>query len=109
MQVMLERSQNESLTGVIELDDACLGGEQAGKRGRGSRNKVPFVAAVETQDGWPMRIQLRRVSGFRKARIKRYVQNSIHPGSIVYSDGLAASARWKIMAHHVPVVTGGGK
>ncbi len=54
MQVMLERQQSKSLKGVIEMDDAYLGGELAGKRGRGSPNKIPFVAAVETQDGKPI-------------------------------------------------------
>jgi transposase-like protein len=48
MQVMMEREQGKRLSGRIEMDDAYLGGERAGKRGRGSPNKVPFVAAVET-------------------------------------------------------------
>ena len=35
------------LSGVVPLDDAYLGGERTGgKAGRGSENKVPFVAAV---------------------------------------------------------------
>jgi len=35
------------LSGTVQLDDTCLGGERAGgKHGRGSENKVPFVAAV---------------------------------------------------------------
>jgi hypothetical protein len=57
MQVMMERERGKTLSGRIEMDDAYLGGEKAGKRGRGSPNKVPFVAAVETaQDGRPMKI-----------------------------------------------------
>ena len=33
----------------VEIDDAYLGGERSGgKVGRGSENKVPFVAAVQT-------------------------------------------------------------
>jgi hypothetical protein len=58
-----------------------------GKRGCGSRNKTPFVAAVETHNGNPMKIHLRRVAGFRKVCIKQYAQNSLQPGSIIYSDG----------------------
>ena len=110
MQVMMERSQASRLKGVIEMDDAYLGGEKAGKRGRGSRNKIPFVAAVETRDGWPMKIQLRRISGFRKACIKRYVQNNIESGAIVYSDGLHC---FRVIeesgCHHIPIVTGGSR
>ena len=52
MQVMMERQSEKKLAGRIEIDDAYIGGERPGKRGRGSRNKIPFLAAVETtQDG----------------------------------------------------------
>jgi hypothetical protein len=54
MPVMMEYHQGKKLSCRIEIDDAYLRGERAGKRGRGSPNKVPFVAAVETtQDGHP--------------------------------------------------------
>lgn len=110
MQVMFERSQKQKLKGVIEMDDAYLGGEKAGKRGRGSLNKIPFVAAVETQDGNPMKIQLRRVAGFRKACIKQYAKSSLQSGSIVYSDGLQCfNALEDNGCHHIPIITGGGR
>jgi len=48
MQVMKERVDSKPLAGIIQLDDVYWGGERrGGKRGRGSENKVPFVAAVE--------------------------------------------------------------
>ncbi len=51
---------------VQEIDS-----EKPDKRGRGSRNKIPFVAAVETtQYGRLMKIHLRRVSVFRDADIE---------------------------------------
>jgi transposase-like protein len=110
MQVMFERQQEKTLAGVIELDDAYLGGEKAGKRGRGSVNKIPFVAAVETRDGWPIWIQLRRVKGFRKTCIAGYAQHSITPGSLVYSDGLSCfRASESAGCHHIPIVTGSGR
>ena len=28
------------------MDDAYLGGERSGKRGRGSENKIPFIAGA---------------------------------------------------------------
>ena len=77
------------LAGHIEMDDAYLGGERAGNRCLGSRNKIPFIAAVETtQDGRPMKVHLRRVSDFRKVEIVRYAQASLLPGSEVVSDEL---------------------
>jgi transposase-like protein len=111
MQAMLEHQRTEKLTGRIELDDAYIGGEKPGKPGRGSRNKIPFVAAVETtQDGRPMKIHLRRVSGFRKAEIARYAKNSLQPGSTVFSDGLYCfRAVTAAACTHSAVVTGGGR
>jgi hypothetical protein len=47
MQAMTEREECYVLSGTVQLDDAYLGGERTGgKAGRGSENKVPFVAAV---------------------------------------------------------------
>jgi transposase-like protein len=111
MQVMLERVRQQSLAGRIEMDDAYLGGERAGKRGRGSRNKIPFIAAVETtQDGRPLKVHLRRVTGFRKTEIARYAQASILPGSEVVSDGLHCfSGVTAAHCRHVPLITGSGR
>ena len=111
MQVMMERQSEKKLAGRIEIDDAYLGGEQPGKRGRGSRNKIPFVAAVETtQDGRPLKIHLRRVRGFRSAEIARYAKTSLAAGSTVFSDGLYCfRAVTDAGCDHVAIVTGGWK
>ncbi|MCU7882414.1 MAG: IS1595 family transposase [Candidatus Thiodiazotropha sp. (ex Lucinoma aequizonata)] len=111
MQVMMERQRKKKLTGRIEMDDAYIGGEKPGKRGRGSRNKVPFVAAVETtQDGRPLKIHLRRVHGFRSKEIARYAKSSLVSGSTVHTDGLYCfRAVTEAECEHRAVVTGGGR
>lgn len=49
LQAMHLAEQDRELDGRIEIEDAYLGGEfSGGKPGRGSDNKVPFVAAVQT-------------------------------------------------------------
>ena len=48
LEAMAERESRRLLTGVVLADDAYLGGVRAGKPGRGSTNKVPFMAAVES-------------------------------------------------------------
>lgn len=111
MQVMLERERHQPLSGRIELDDAYWGGERrGGRRGRGSENKTPFLAAVETtEEGQPVRIKLHRVKGFRKSEIKRWSRERIRPESHLISDGLWA---FKGLAEagysHEPIRTGGG-
>ncbi len=66
MQAMAERGTHYVLDGQIQIDDAYLGGERSGgKSGRGSENKIPFVAAVSLSDeGRPLRTKLIPVSGF---------------------------------------------
>ena len=111
MQVMMERQGEKKLAGRIEIDDAYIGGEKPGKRGRGSRNKIPFVAAVETtQDGRRLKIHLRRIRGFRSAEIARYAKSSLASGSTVFSDGLYCfMAVTDAECDHVAIVTGGGR
>ena len=71
MQVMFEREQASVLSGRIEIDDAFLGGEQAGRQGRGG-NKVPFVAAVETDlRGRPQIVRFDRVDNHGLRAIQR--------------------------------------
>ena len=74
-------------------------------------NKIPFEAAVETtQDGRPMKIQLRRVRGFLQREITRYAKSSLAPGSDVISDGLWCFKGVTEAAHtHSAIVTGGGR
>ncbi len=51
MQVMKKRDDSQPLAGIIQLDDAYWGGEHhCGKRGRGAPHKVPYVAAVSTDE-----------------------------------------------------------
>ena len=49
LQVMYLREDTRRLNGRVVVDDAYLGGRlPGGKRGRGSENKVSFIAAVQT-------------------------------------------------------------
>jgi len=111
LQVMFERNQSETLAGRIEVDDAYVGGERSGKRGRGAEHKFPFVAAVQTDEqGHPQRAQLRRVSGFTLAEVRRYAQVAITPGTLVVSDGLGCFRAFETPAYtHERIITGSGR
>ena len=67
------------LSGRIEVDDAYLGGQNpGGKTGRGSKNKVPFVAAVEANDqGHPMCAVFAPVKSFNSAEIAVWACNRL--------------------------------
>lgn len=111
MQVMKERDDSKVLTGIIQLDDVYWGGEHhGGKRGRGSPNKTPFVAAVSVNDkGHPISMNMNVVEGFRSKEIARWAKRHLSPNSEVVSDGLACfSAVKEAGCQHTRIVTGGG-
>jgi ribosomal protein L37AE/L43A len=108
LQTMFQRETNRKLEGRVELDDAYLGGEHEGKRGRGSPNKTPFVAAVQTnQEGKPMFMRLSPVSGFTSDALELWANANLKPNSHVVSDGLWCFAAVKSVgaSHSVTVVS----
>jgi len=111
MQVMKERDDSKPLEGIIQLDDAYIGGEMSGgKVGRGSENKTPFVAAVACDNaGHPVRMAMHVVEGFKSTEIARWAKQHLAPGGKVVSDGLACfSAVTAAKCKHHSIVTGGG-
>lgn len=110
MQAMLERESTHKLSGVVQLDDAYWGGLRRGyKRGRGSRDKTPFVAAVQTDDeGRPLRMSMNRVRGFRSREIERWSRARLAPGSAVHSDSLRCfRAVERAGCQHTPLLMSG--
>jgi ISXO2-like transposase domain/Transposase zinc-ribbon domain len=112
MQAMAEREDLYRLSGTVQMDDAYLGGERSGgKAGRGSENKVPFVAAVSVDDeGHPGRIKLTPVPGFTTEAIIDWSKGHLSPGCTVLSDGLACFGGVSAASClHIPIVAGGRK
>ena len=91
---MADQEATHQLAGAIQLDDAYLGGERSGgKSGRGSENKVPFVAALSLDEaGGPARLKLDLLSGFTAQAIGKWAQARLKPGCVVLSDGLGCFA-----------------
>lgn len=111
-QVMYERENKRVLKGRIEIDDAYLGGEhRGGKAGRGSENKVPFIAAVQTtESGGPQYAVYTKVATFSGEQIETWAKEKLQEGSIVISDGLKCFASvTQAGCIHKPVVVGQGQ
>ncbi len=110
MEVMRQRNSIYKLDGLIQVDDAYVGGEKPGKSGRGANNKLPFVVAVSTVKGKPVYTQLRVVPGFSKEAVRDWAKASIVPGSHVLSDGLACfNGLGEAGLTHTKIITGGGR
>jgi len=111
MEVMRVREQSRELDGRVEIDDAYLGGQRSGgKAGRGSENKVPIVAAVQTTpDGQPLLACLRQ-QPHSAEEVAIFAAQHIAPSATVVSDGLWCFRAARIVgAEHERLVTGGGK
>jgi ISXO2-like transposase domain/Transposase zinc-ribbon domain len=111
LEVMRERESTRRLTGRVEMDDAYLGGELSdGKRGRGSQNKVPFVAAVQTSENGQPRLVCYSQQPFTKDAMADFCGRSLALPLTLVSDGLACfSVVEDFGAVHERTVTGGGK
>ena len=110
LQVMVLREDGRCLDGRVEVDDAYLGGRlPGGKSGRGSENKVSFIAAVQTTaDGHPLLACLQKLE-FTKEAIGKWARKSLHASAKVVSDGLSCfQAVTVVGATHNATVTGGG-
>ena len=108
MEVMRQREDSRQLDGRVEIDDAYLGGEFCGgKSGRGSENKVPFIAAVQTTEaGHPLFACLPTAAVTKQLRSP--VANTRCVGHVV-SDGLwCFRPLTASRAAHERTVTGGG-
>jgi hypothetical protein len=95
----------------VEIDDAYPGGERAGKPGRGSENKVPFVAAVQTTaEGKPQKVCFKAMR-FTKTAIQAWASRTLAPEAEVYSDALPsmkAGLAAEVLHTHV-IRTGSGR
>lgn len=112
MQAMAERDTRYTLNGDVQVDDAYLGGERAnGKPGRGSENKVPFIAAVSLDaDGHPLYAKMAPVPGFTLQAVADWAKADLAPGCTVASDGLACFAGvLDAGCRHHPTVVGARK
>ena len=79
--------------------------------GRGSENKIPFIAAVSIDSaGHPHRIKLTPVTGFTTEAIAAWAKSHLAADCRVTSDGLTCFAAVSAAGcQHHPIVAGGRK
>lgn len=92
MEVMCKREEGRRLSGLVQIDDAYLGGERSGvPQGQAQWvNKVPFVAAVSTDQGRPRYVRFDPVSSFCRDELLRWSRVALAADAAVVSDGLSA-------------------
>lgn len=83
------RAGREKLSGRVQVDDAFIGGEERGVRGRKSFKKALVVVAVEIkEDGHgPGRIRIQHIPDGSAISLIPFVTQNIEKGSIIETDG----------------------
>lgn len=87
---MGQRDGKHLLSGVVEFDDAYIGGPTVGKkRGRGTEKAKMFVA-LSTQSGCPVYLKINVTENIRKESVKGFAEKSITPGTTILTDACAS-------------------
>jgi transposase-like protein len=74
------------LSGLVEVDDAYIGGESEGKRGRGAENKTNIAVATELVGKKLGRIRLSVIKDASGSSLLPFVTNNIEKGSSLITD-----------------------
>lgn len=81
------RPGRERLSGLIEVDEAFLGGVKAGKRGRGALGKILILVAVEDKGKADIgRIRITIIPDATTTSLGKAIESMIEPGSTIRTD-----------------------
>lgn len=108
---MRDRTQRYTLQGLVEVDEAYVGGRATGTRGRGAEKKTPVAVAVELNDKQkPKRIAMGVLQKVDGHSLKRFAAREIAQGSKLRTDGWGSyRSVAKAGYSHEAITTGGGK
>lgn len=106
------RSGRERLAGRVEIDEAYVGGQKEGTRGRGAEGKTLVLVAVEGYANKKLgRVRFRCVESIDRETVDLFAQDYVEPGAMVVTDGLSIYDNLKAVGfdHRPHVVSTGGE
>jgi transposase-like protein len=105
------RPERDRLSGVVEVDEAYVGGLEEGRRGgrRRDSSKSIVVGAVEVRGRGSGRVRLAVVGDLSAASLVPFVEASVEPGSTVLTDGWQGYAPLRRGYDHRPATVGDPK
>jgi transposase-like protein len=98
------RPGRDRLAGCIEVDEVYVGGEKAGKRGRGARGKALVLIAAQADGSKIGRLRLAHIAHASAPVLTQAVQAAVSPGSQVLTDGWSGYAGLKTKEYRHEVV-----
>lgn len=75
------------LSGIVEIDETYVGGEEEGVRGRYTEKKAIVAVAVELTEGGYGRVRLRRIRNVRQSTLEAFVREEVAESAVVRTDG----------------------
>lgn len=102
----------EPLRGRVEVDEAYVGGQKEGARGRGAEGKTAVLVAVEGQAKMKLgRVRFRCVKAITRTSVERFIADHVEPGAVVVTDGLPVYNHLGAAGfeHRPHVLTAGGE
>ncbi len=86
LRVTMVRPGRDRLTGTIEVDETCIGGEKPDKRGRGAEGKALVFIAAKLDGKRIGRIRLARIDNASAPSLESAIKDTIELGATVQSD-----------------------
>jgi len=87
------RPGRDRLTGVVEVDEAFIGGLEEGVRGRQTEKKALIAVACEEDGEGIGRIRMRRIPDATANSLQAFIQDAVAPGSLLHTDGFLSYDR----------------
>jgi len=80
------RPDRDRLSGMIEVDETLVGGEEEGGVGRLTNTKTLVAVAAEERGAGIGRIRLSSISNASRPSLEAFVQQVVEPGSTIHTD-----------------------
>lgn len=92
MEAMRQREAQQPLSAEVRVDHGWLGGERpVGRRSRGAKSKVAFVAAVELREGRPLRVRFDPIEDFSPNALGQWAARALAGPCRVSADAFISS------------------
>ena len=103
-QAMGNRDRAYWLDGIVEVDDAYVGGRRAGKRGRGAEGKTTVLFAVQKRGKGAGFMAAQALDQLNQQRVRQFAERIV-PDAEVRSDAFSALKALAQRHHHEARVT----
>jgi len=98
------RPGRDRLTGRIEVDETYWGAPEEGLVGRLTEKKTLLIVAAQEDGKGIGRVRMGRIAALTRDAVHRFVTESVEPGSVLHTDGLAVYGGIEGYGHDAVVV-----